>query len=268
MAKTLAFLLAVVLLMGATYAMLQRRAEVPGGVTVSSVAPGPTLVATPNPEATATGGPGGTGSTGSTDTSGQPVLAVLGDSIAGGSAQGGKGPKGWPALVGQRLGMRVVNLAKSGTGYTVGNAGGDGPYLSRVDALVAAHPDIVVIEGSRNDRKDAETSTAAKAVLKRVNDELPGVPVLVIGPIYGDAVSPGTTKVNDSVRGAATLYDMPFIDTVKLGWFTGAKNKLIGKDKINPTDAGHVYLADLIEPLVAKLVPSDKETVAATPPPR
>lgn len=249
--KTMAFGVAIGLLLGATYVMVQRRAEVPGGVQVASAGLAPSFAATPEASAApAVHTP--------------LVMAVLGDSIAGGSAQGGNGAKGWPALVGQRLGLRVVNLAKGGTGYTVGNASGDGPYLSRVKALVAAHPDIVIVEGSRNDRKDADSLAAATAVLKEVNDELPGVPVLVIGPIYSNAVSLGTTKANDSVRAAAKLYDMPFIDTVKLGWFTGTKNKLIGKDGIHPTDAGHAYLADLIEPLVAKLVPADVD-VTATP---
>ncbi|CAM5709581.1 MULTISPECIES: hypothetical protein [Streptomyces] len=47
-------------------------------------------------------------------------LYVLGDSIAGGSDQGGKGPYGWPSLVAEQLGLTLVLDGKGGTGYTTG----------------------------------------------------------------------------------------------------------------------------------------------------
>jgi hypothetical protein len=71
-------------------------------------------------------------------------IVVLGDSIAGGSNEGGNGANGWPAIVAQELGLVLINRAEGGTGYTSASQPGTEPYTARVDEIVSLKPDIVM----------------------------------------------------------------------------------------------------------------------------
>ncbi|MEV6841676.1 SGNH/GDSL hydrolase family protein [Streptomyces sp. NPDC051133] len=184
-------------------------------------------------------------------------LFILGDSIARGSDEGGYGPHGWPALVAARLGLTLTLDGEGGTGYTTaGPQPGRRPYTQRVNDVVAAEPDLVVIEGSANDVSRSQTQTAAVETLRQIRARLPHARILVIGPIYSFAQPIGSTPVDEAVGAAAMKLGLPYVSAVQRGWFRGSAHQLIGSDGVHPTDAGHEYLAEQIRPEVSRLLQS------------
>src|SRR6266536_2955972 len=201
-------------------------------------------------------GPAASGSPARSSSPDATIMAVLGDSIASGSPEGGNGVKGWPAIVAQTLGLTLFNRGQPGTGYTISFAQGGRPYPARVDEIIRNNPAVVIVEGSRNDLDAEATKTAATDVLGKLRRGLPQARILVIGPIYSYETNVGTTPVNDAVKAAAASAGLTYVDTVKAGWFTGAAHSLIGSDGVHPTDEGHRYLAELIAPFVRSLPPA------------
>ena len=189
--------------------------------------------------------------------SGPPPLrmVVLGDSIASGTSYGGLQENGWPAIVAHKFGLALTNRSLPGTGYATAFLSNK-PYTARVDEIVAAKPDIVIVEGSRNDQDPAATKLAAAEVLGKLRKGLPQAGILVIGPVYSFTKNAGTTRVNDAVKAAAAGLGLTYIDTVKAGWFTGPEHRMIASDGVHPTDEGHRYMADLIAPQVKLILPA------------
>src|SRR6266567_4582635 len=186
-------------------------------------------------------------------------MAVLGDSIASGSSYGGRGSTGWPYLVAQQLGLRSLLCAQPGTGYTTGDPSGSGKAYTagtRLNCVVESRPDIVIVEGSRNDDDGAKTEQAAIEVLGKLRKELPQAKFIVIGPFYLDKTDGGTTPVNEAVKAAAMSLGLTYVDTIKAGWFSGSARRFVADDGIHPTDEGHRYLASLVVPLVKGMLPA------------
>ncbi|MEW2289388.1 SGNH/GDSL hydrolase family protein [Streptomyces sp. NPDC047841] len=182
-------------------------------------------------------------------------LYVLGDSLAGGSSQGGKGSHGWPSLVAEQLGLTLRLDAKGGTGYTTGGRQEGGrPYTQRIKQAIAAKPDVVVVEGSRNDSSPTKTRAAAVDTLRRLRAGLPHARILVIGPIYSFRRPIGSHPIDEAVSAAAEKFNLPHLSPVHRGWFTGSAHQYIGSDGVHPTDAGHAYLAKRIRPELSRLL--------------
>ncbi|MGV9937511.1 SGNH/GDSL hydrolase family protein [Streptomyces olivaceoviridis] len=182
-------------------------------------------------------------------------LYVLGDSLAGGSSQGGKGPHGWPSLVAEQLGMTLSLDAKGGTGYTTGGRQEGGrPYAQRIKRAIAAKPDVVVVEGSRNDTSPTKTRAAAADTLRRLRAGLPHARILVIGPIYAFRRPISSHPIDEAVSTAAEKFSLPHLSAVHRGWFTGSAHQFIGSDGVHPTNAGHAYLAKRIRPELTRLL--------------
>jgi hypothetical protein len=231
------------------------------GETVSVQAEG-TLSASPaDTSASPSPGPSAspTASPSSSTPARQPKLVVLGDGIAGTAATN------WPAVLAGRLNAVLVNRAQSGTGYTVAPQSGTKPYPDRVEEIVGQHPDVVIVEGSRNDKDAGRTRTAAEDVFQRLRRGLPDAKVLVIGPIYSSETRQGTVAVNEAVKAAARAAGLPYLDPVADGWFTGPAHDHIGPDGVYPTEAGHRYLVSLIEPQVQRLLATPSSSPSSSP---
>jgi lysophospholipase L1-like esterase len=189
-------------------------------------------------------------------TSAQLRLVVLGDSIASGTpSYGGQGASGWPAIVAQKLGFLSLLSAQPGTGYTK-DYGSGFAYPARVNDVIALRPTILIVEGSRNDVDAVATRRIAAEVLGKLHNALPQTKILVIGPLYLDSENSRTTPVNEAVKAAALSLSLTYVDTLKARWFTGSASRFIGGDGIHPTDEGHRYIANLLVPLVTKLLPA------------
>lgn len=181
----------------------------------------------------------------------EPVaVAIYGDSYTGGSGEGGTGPASWPALLQQRIPeMQSAAFSAGGAGYTaVSPATGQ-----TFPTLVADHPpataDVIVIFGSRNDTGAPEdVGHAAADLYADLRAMTPAAHLLVIGPAWVDDDVPAVVERNrDALASAAATAGATFVDPLAEGWFFD-RPELIGSDNVHPTDAGHAYMADKIEP--------------------
>ena len=78
----------------------------------------------------------------------------------------------------------------------------------------------------------------------------PAAKLLVIGPPWPtETPPPAVLRIRDALRDQAWGAGALFIDPIAEGWFVGRPD-LIGGDGVHPNDAGHVYLAEKITPLI------------------
>ena len=186
-----------------------------------------------------------------------PVLAVYGDGYVSGTSQGGVGPAGWPAIFSARVGAEPTTVhAVPGAGY-VAEAPTTGDTFGTL-AQQGPEPtaDVTIVFGSRNDYFAAPDAVyaAATRTFTTIRAAAPNTRLLVIGPAWTDAAVPGQLpRVRDAVARAAADAQATFVDPLADRWFVGLP-QLIGTDVVNPTDAGHVYLADRIEPAVRQVL--------------
>ncbi|MEW5810251.1 MAG: SGNH/GDSL hydrolase family protein [Actinomycetota bacterium] len=185
------------------------------------------------------------------------AVAVIGDSYTGGSNEGGTREHGWPALVTTQLDRQGVPVR-----FDVGAVGGSG-YVNRgpknrvfadeVPDVVHPGDRLVVFFGSRNDRgiDPAELGRAVQQALGSAKAIAPSAGLLVIGPPWVEGEpTPSILNVRDALRTEAEAAGATFVDPIAEGWFAGQPN-LIGTDNVHPNDAGHVYMADKIAPVIA-----------------
>jgi lysophospholipase L1-like esterase len=176
-------------------------------------------------------------------------LAVIGDSYSAGSRMGGRGDKGWPALVARHFGATLDLEAVQGRGYR--NAGRGEPghtFPEQARALVSKwHGDVLIVCGSRNDSHAARSRLrdTAEATLRYLRSHLPTTRIVVIGPMWPSPLPPGGDPEGDraAVREAAeAVRGVTYVDPMDPPWFSAKNIGLIGEDRIHPTDEGHRYL--------------------------
>jgi phospholipase/lecithinase/hemolysin len=196
-------------------------------------------------------------------TAGAPVsrIAVVGDSYTNGTAIGGQGVNAWPVRAWRTLdrqGLKIVaDVAAEGrAGYGVRGDHGDlfGDLTAR-----AVKPDdaLVVFYGSRNDQgvDPNVLNGEVGGALSQAHGIAPAAKLLVIGPPWPTAnVPPGVLQIRDILALQSMLAGATFVDPIAAGWFVDRPD-LIGRDGVHPTDAGHVYQADKIAPLIGDQLP-------------
>jgi lysophospholipase L1-like esterase len=188
-------------------------------------------------------------------------VAVIGDSYTTGTNEGGLGAKTWTARTWQMLGRQGVQVAADVASEGRAGYGVRGDHNSLFVDLTAraVKPDdvLVVFFGSRNDQgvDPAVLSEMADDNLDLARRTAPAARLLVIGPPWPTAEVPGTVlRIRDILRAAARAAGATFVDPLADGWFVG-RPELIGADGVHPTDAGHVYMADKIAPLIRAQLP-------------
>lgn len=191
-----------------------------------------------------------------TTTAPEPArVLVVGDSYTGGSAEGGTGARGWPALVdGQLDEVAITTTAAGGSGYVNLGPGGT-TFADLTEAAPDGEYELVVFFGSRNDDPASGDITAAVGdALGIAAQRWPEARLLVIGPPWVDGEPPTSILENrDEVQAAAQERGARFVDPLSGdGWFGGTFSQLIGEDGVHPTDEGHARMAALIAPVVAE----------------
>jgi acyl-CoA thioesterase-1 len=184
-------------------------------------------------------------------TPGEPrVLVALGDSLTAGF--GVAKDEAWPALIEARLRAegypyRVVNAGVSGDT----TAGG----LRRVDWVLKARPDVVVVALGANDGLRAQSVGAIEANLVAIVERLKasGARVLLAGmrmpPNYGAEYGRAYASVFPSVARRTGTPLMPFLlDGV------AADRRLNQADGIHPTADGYRVIADRLWPYLVPLL--------------
>jgi lysophospholipase L1-like esterase len=225
-----------------------------------------------------------TGSASSPDTpTAAPVMAVLGDSWgqgAGADAAGG----GFAWKVAAAHGWTMVDLSQGGTGF-ISTGPEDMPDLSafpdRVADVVAADPDVVIVAGGNNDSNrnytDDQVRDGVSRTLQPLIDQLPDATILVIGPFVPNGFpNESQQMVNTVVGEEATALGLPYISPQDLEWITGSRSSTensgnqadyIGPDGAHPNQAGHDYLATLINAWLATIpdLPAPVAAPSSTP---
>lgn len=162
----------------------------------------------------------------------------------------------WPRLVADRVGAETINWAQGGTGYAH-DPEGKGNFLETALAHPPTGAALVVIFGSINDSRAGQPVAAVAAnaarTMQAVRAAAPRAPILVVGPQWQHGSYPAIAIAHrDAVRAVAGDHGAVFLDSSP--WFTNRPD-LIWTDGIHPNAAGLAYLADLIAPSVAALLP-------------
>lgn len=180
-------------------------------------------------------------------------VAFIGDSWTFGV--GATALRGYAVLTGEQLHWDYWVLGVGGSGYTLR---GDGAtYDERVQRAVETHPDVIVVDGSLNER--ASTPEALSAAADQTFADLraaagPHTRILVVGAPY----NPGTPNasidwINADIQSAAQSHGLMFVNPAAEDW-VDPHDPTLWADPIHPNDAGHQLMADRLEPILRGLV--------------
>jgi hypothetical protein len=196
-------------------------------------------------------------------TAGAPVsrVAIVGDSYTNGTAIGGQGVNAWPTRVWKTLAKQGQQVAADVAAEGRAGYGVPGDQGNQFGALTAraVKPDdaLVVFYGSRNDQvvDPNVLSGLVNNAFSMAHGIAPGARLLVIGPPWPTAdVPPAILQIRDILSFQSILAGATFVDPIAQRWFVDRPD-LIGRDGVHPTDAGHVYMADKIAPLIGAELP-------------
>ncbi len=194
---------------------------------------------------------------------GSPVsrVAVVSDSYTTGTDEGGWGAQNWTVQAWRMLARRGIDVsadvaAEGRAGY--GTRGDHGHIFGELTPrAVKPDDDLVVFFGSRNDQGVSPLVLSAQALgcYRYVRAVAPNATLLVIGPPWPTAdPPPAILEIRDLLHAAATSVGAAFVDPIAERWFVDHP-ELIGADGVHPTDAGHLYLAAEIAPLIGARLP-------------
>ncbi len=211
--------------------------------------------ATPAPSATAADVPPA-----ATASDVAPRIAFLGDSLTAGV--GAPPERGYAWQTAERLGWPIAVVeGVSGSGFLAPGAGS--PMPDRVDAVVAADPDVVVVAGGTNDAfqgyAPADVGAAAGRLLGELRTARPEATILVLGPFPTTLESAtAADPTSDAVRVAAEAAGADFLDARDLvaSAVTGPDqwDRYISADGLHPNEVGYAAMADALAAELRTLV--------------
>jgi lysophospholipase L1-like esterase len=186
------------------------------------------------------------------DGTGAVVVAFLGDDWTAGTGASGKG-KRFTTQLSRQFDVQERNFGVDGTGYAKSSDSG-GPYASRLAAVVAAQPQVVVVSGGRNDRSDDAATVAERAhrLFATLRARLPDAVLIAVAPFWGDSeLPPELVALGDAVRQAVTDAGGNYLDV---------PDPIHGHpaymaDAGDPNDVGYRTIAAALEPQLAPLLP-------------
>ncbi|WP_170180897.1 SGNH/GDSL hydrolase family protein [Microbacterium sediminis] len=245
----LAAVIAVVL--AATLVVLQPWAPQQESAPVAEAGAGVVIESAPSPE----------------EASDLPRVLVFGDSWTVGSAA--TAPSGGYAYrVADIAGWDTIVNGESGSGYLKeGRAGNTfGERIARLDP--ALDPDVVIIQGSINDRRQGAAGyrKAVQAAWDDLAATYPEATIVVLGPAPQVLpIEAATLRIDQDLAELAAAREWPYVSPIAEHWITDDNYLEVidtserGAD--HPSDAGHLYLAQRVAEAVAPLV--DPVTVVA-----
>jgi lysophospholipase L1-like esterase len=187
-----------------------------------------------------------------------PRVLVFGDSWTYGSAAS-EPTLGYAYVLAELIDGETVVDGVRGSGYL--KPGIDGPdFGTRIDALdPAIDPDLVIIEGSINDRKLGadgyrEAVTAAWDAMAAI---YPEAAIVILGPAPHELpVEAGTARIDQDLQALAAARGWWYISPVQEDWIT-EQNYLAVIDvdlgKKHPSTDGHRYLAEKVAAALAEM---------------
>lgn len=193
------------------------------------------------------------GSVSSSSSSGSVLIAFVGDDYTHGLGGSG-GSATFPALVASNLHVQQKSFYLDNGGYAKTDNSGK-TYADLVSAVIAAHPDVVVVSGGRNDRADDPNTLASKAaaLFSALRQGLPNAKLVGVAPWWGDSAHPTAlqsvdTAVKDGVTAAGGSYfdiSDPLFSHPE--WMANAAD---------PNNAGYSAIAQSLESKLQALLPA------------
>ena len=182
---------------------------------------------------------------------GPPVVTFIGDSWTWGA--GATDRRGYAVLTAETLGWPSHVLGIGGSGHAQGGADA---YAGRIEAAAATDADVIVVQGSLNERHTPEGMLASAPLdtLTRLRAAVdPGTTILVVGASH----SPGTPaetirSINRAIAQAAASVGLEFVDAAAENW-TDATDPAAWADPDHPSDLGHRIMADRLDQRLAGL---------------
>ena len=244
--------LAVVVFGAAVYVVTNNKAPAKHGGTPGTIAAQQTPIGATSAAPTTSSAPslGVDASSATTGTS--PVIAFLGDDWTAGVGASTTALR-FTTLLCAQLNAVERNFGVDGTGYAKTSSTG-GTYASRVSAIVAADPQVVIVSGGRNDSSDAAAtaSDAAQALFAKLHRKLPDAVLIAIAPFWGDSdLPPEMVALGTAVNKAVTDAGGSYIDITDP--IHGHPNFMA--DAADPNDKGYAAIAAALKPQVALLLP-------------
>ncbi|WP_197517384.1 SGNH/GDSL hydrolase family protein [Microbacterium karelineae] len=199
----------------------------------------------------------------------EPSLLIFGDSWTWGRAATDPETLGYAARVGDQLGWPTAVDGERASGYLRSGFEG-GTYISRIRALDHdAAPDLVVIQGSINDRREdlSLLRAAAEDAWDALAAAYPDASLVVFGPAPQVLpIEPATRMIDEILRRAAADRGVPYVSPIAEEWITTANYDTLidtspeGND--HPSDAGHAYLADRLVAALGAVAVREESVVA------
>jgi acyl-CoA thioesterase I len=179
------------------------------------------------------------------------VVAFLGDDYTSGAGASSESARS-TTIVCAALGVTEANFGVADSGYA--NLGVAGNYASRVDKVVLAAPDVVVLSGGRNDvDSDLDSvATNARAVFNALHQRLPDAVIVAVAPWWGDsAPRRALATIAASIRQAVEAVG---------GTYLTLPDPLLGHpawmaDDADPNNAGYAAIAAALGPKLRPLLP-------------
>ena len=198
-------------------------------------------------------------------------VLIFGDSWTYGSAASDPA-LGYAYVVAQRTGWTTIVDGVRGSGYL--KPGIDGPsFGDRIAALdPALDPDLVIVQGSINDRKQGAAGyrDAVNAAWDDLGAIYPDARIIVLGPAPQVLpVEAETARIDRDLAELAGARGWWYLSPIAEDWITDANygdvidTSATGRD--HPSTAGHAYLADRLAADVAAI--TEAPAVAAEPAP-
>lgn len=190
-----------------------------------------------------------------------PSMLVFGDSWTFGLAASTP-TGGYAYLAGLELGWNTTVDGENGSGYLHPGEHG-GLYGTRVVQLdPELDPDLVVVQGSINDRaSDLSTlSRAANGVWEALERMYPDADLVILGP------APATLPVDESVErideilgDLAQTEGLDYISPLQEQWITKSNYDTVidssSTGHYHPSDTGHAYLAEKLAEHISEIAP-------------
>ncbi|MBN9178415.1 MAG: SGNH/GDSL hydrolase family protein [Microbacterium sp.] len=213
------------------------------------------------PESVAAAGAGGVVAAASPeplDLPENPTVLIVGDSWTYGSAASDPS-LGYAYVVGALAGWTTVVDGVRGSGYL--KPGLDGPdFGTRIAALdPALEPDLVIVQGSINDRREGAGGyrAAVDAAWNALARVYPRAQVVILGPAPQVLpVEAATARIDGDLRDAAAARGWWYVSPLAEEWITTENYAAVidtGAGRDHPSTAGHRYLAERLAAAVASL---------------
>ncbi|WP_375486042.1 SGNH/GDSL hydrolase family protein [uncultured Jatrophihabitans sp.] len=191
------------------------------------------------------------GSSSRSGSAGARTVAFLGDDWTAGIGASARS-KRFTTLLAKDLGATERNFGVDGSGYAKASSSG-GAYDDRIDDVVAARPDVVVVAGGRNDTADyvPTLQSRTKALFARLHELLPKATLVAVAPFWGDSdapsdLAPVTAAVKRSVDAAGGTY-LAVSDPIR------GHPSYMASDA-DPNDKGYAAIAEALAPKLRALL--------------